>query len=151
MRRHIFRWPPPPDLASVRDAMDRLVEESFVRAPRRLMEPILGYEPPVDIYETAQAVVVLAPIPGVKPEDLDITILGDTLTIRGQMQRDPEATREQYIRREINYGEFSRSVTLPHGLETDNAEAQFQNGMLRLTIPKAEKVRPKVIHVQAAQ
>jgi HSP20 family protein len=150
MRRRILRWGPPPDLPSVREAMDRLVEESFVRAPRRFMEPILGHELPMDIYQTAQAVVVKAPIPGVKPEDLDITIVGDTLTVKGQTRPDVEVGKEQYIRREISYGEISRSVTLPGGLDSDQAEAQFEDGVLTLTIPKAEEVRPKVVQVKMA-
>jgi HSP20 family protein len=135
---------------SLRDAMDRLVEQSFVPTPRRLMEPILGRELAVDIYETDQAVVVKTPLPGVKPEDLDITVIGDRLTIKGTTKEDPEVKREQYTQREIRYGEFSRSVTLSGGLESDKAEAQFENGILTLIIPKAEEVRPRVIQVKTA-
>jgi HSP20 family protein len=149
MRRRITRWSPPTDLMSLREAMERLMEESFIRAPRRLMEPILGPEPPVDIYETDQAVVVKIALPGVKPEDLDISVMGDTLTFKGEL-KEPEIKKEQYIRREMHHGEFSRSVTLPGGLESGQAEASTEDGILTLTIPKAEEIQPKVIRVKTA-
>jgi len=149
MKRSIVRWGPFPEMMSLRQAMDRLLEESFVRTPRRLMEPILGHEMAVDMYETDQAVVVRAAMPGARPEDLDITVMGDTLTIKCQTQEDPDVSEEQYIRREMHCGQFSRSVTLPIGLEPDKAEATFEAGVLTLTIPKAEETRPRIIQVKA--
>jgi len=148
MRKRFIRWGPPPNIMSLREAMDRLVEESFIRMPRRFMTPILGPELPLDVYETDQAVVVKAPIPGVKPEDLDVSIMGDTLTIKGEAKEDPEIKRERYIRREMHFGQLSRVITLPAGLEPDKAEARFEDGILILTIPKAEEIRPKVIRVK---
>jgi HSP20 family protein len=150
MRRRITRWSPPTDLMSLREAMDRLMEESFVRAPRRLMEPILGRELAVDMYETDQAVVVKTAIPGVRPEDLDISVTGDTLTIKAETKEDAEVKKEQYLRREMHYGEFSRSVTLPGNLESEKAEAHLEDGILTLTISKAEEIRPKIIRVKTA-
>jgi HSP20 family protein len=135
-------------MMSLREAMDRLLQESFVRTPRRLMEPILGHELAVDVYETDQEVVVRTAVPGARPEDLDITVMGDTLTIKCQTEEDPEVKNEQYIRREMHCGAFSRSVTLPSGLEPDKAEATFEAGVLTLTIPKAEEIQPKIIPVK---
>jgi HSP20 family protein len=148
MRRRIVPWGPFPEMMSLREAMDRLLQESFVRTPRRLMEPILGHELAVDVYETDQEVVVRTAVPGARPEDLDITVMGDTLTIKCQTEKDPEVKNEQYIRREMHCGAFSRSVTLPSGLKPDKAEATFEAGVLTMTIPKAEEIQPKIIPVK---
>jgi len=94
-------------------------------------------------------VVVKVAIPGVKPEDIDITVTGDTLSIKGEAKEETEVKRENYIRQERRYGAFSRSVTLPSGVETEKAEASFENGILTLNIPKAEEVKPKVIKVKS--
>ncbi|MFQ6059246.1 MAG: Hsp20/alpha crystallin family protein [Anaerolineae bacterium] len=146
----LTRWEPFRDLISLREAMDRLFEESFVRPPRRgWLIPWEVEELPIDMYETEDHVVVKTAVPGVKPEDIDITITGDTLTIKGETKAEEEIKRENYIRQERRYGAFSRSVSLPAGLETDQAEATFENGILTLTIPKAEEVKPKVIKVKA--
>ena len=136
-------------MMSLREAMDRLLEESFVRTPRRLMAPILGPELAVNMYQTDQEVVIKTAMPGARPENLDITIMGDTLTIKCQTEEDPEVGKEQYIQREMHCGQFSRSVTLPTGLEPDKAEATFEAGVLTLTIPKAEEARPRIIQVKA--
>jgi len=147
VRRRVIRWRPPTDVTSLREAMDRLVEESFVQAPRRFIAPLLGYELALDMYETDQAIVVRIAVPGIKPEDLDISVMGGTLTIKGETQA-PDIKRERYLRREMRYGEFSRSVTLPGSLEPEKAEANFEDGILTLTIPKAEEIRPQIIQVK---
>lgn len=144
----LTRWEPFRDLVSLREAMDRLFEESFVR-PGRLI-PFGGQEMlAIDMYETDDEVVVKTAVPGVAPEDMDITITGDTLTIRGETKTEEKEERRNYIRRERRYGSFSRSVTLPGGLQTDQADAVFEQGVLTLTIPKAEEVKPKAIKVKA--
>ncbi len=145
----LTRWEPFSDLMSLREAMDRLFEESFVRPRRGWLAAMGAEELAIDIYETPNEVVVKTAVPGVKPEDLDITITGDTLTIRGETKAEEQVKRENYIRQERRYGAFSRSVSLPAGLRTDQAEANFEHGMLTLTIPKAEEVKPKTIKVQA--
>jgi len=99
------------------------------------------------MYETDQAIVVRIAVPGIKPEDLDISVMGGTLTIKGETQA-PDIKRERYLRREMRYGEFSRSVTLPGSLEPEKAEANFEDGILTLTIPKAEEIRPQIIQVK---
>jgi len=128
--------------------MDRIFEEAFLRPwgrwPTLVEESVL----PVDVYETDDAVVVEASIPGVKPEDVDVSITGDTLTIKGETKAERKVERENYIRQERRFGSFCRAVTLPAGLEKDKAEAEFQNGVLRITLPKAEEVKPKSIKVK---
>lgn len=148
--RSLVRWEPFSDLISLRDAMDRLFEESFVRPSRGFLAPWWRGEGQLalDMYETDDAVVVKAAVPGVKPDDIDITITGDTLTIKGELKAEEEVKRENYIYQERRYGAFSRSVSLPEGLNTDKAEATFENGVLTLNIPKAEAVKPKVIQIK---
>ncbi len=142
----IIRWQPFGDLVSLRDAMDRLFEESFIR-PRAWMVPFEGGLA-VDVYETEDNVIVEAAMPGVKPEEIEVSLTGDVLTIKGETKAEKEVKEESYIRRERRYGSFCRSVSLPSGLEGDKAEAEFEHGVLKLTIPKAEEVKPKVIEVK---
>jgi HSP20 family protein len=104
----------------------------------------------VDMYETMDEVVVKAALPGVKPEQLDINIAGDVLNIRGESNEETNDEQQDYIRRERRYGSFSRSVTLPSGLQADKADAKFENGMLTLKIPKSEQMKPRTIKVKAA-
>ncbi len=141
----ITRWEPFRDLVSLRQAMDRLFDESFVR-PLRTWTGV--EEPVLDMYQTADDVVIKASLPGVKPADVDITVSGDTVTIKGETRAEEEIKREDYLYQERRYGAFSRTLRLPGALQTDKAEAVFENGVLRLTIPKAEEARPKSIKVQ---
>ena len=103
----------------------------------------------IDMYETDDSVVVKTAIPGVKSEEIDVSITGDTLTVKAETRDEEEVKRENYLRRERRYGSSCRSVTLPGGLETDKAEADYTNGILTLTFPKAEEVKPKSIKIKA--
>jgi HSP20 family protein len=143
----IVRWEPFHDLVSLRDAMDRLFSESYIRPPSF----VEGSPFPVDVYETDQDVVLKASIPGTKPEDIDISIVGDTLTIEGHLEETTEVTEERYVRRERRYGSISRTLTLPTAIQADKAEAKFENGVLTLTMPKAEEVKPRTVKVRAAR
>jgi len=133
-------------MVTLRDAMDRLVEEGLVRAPA----PFAAWAPgglPVDMYETDDSVVVKTAIPGVNADEIEVSVTGDTLTIRAETKEESEIKRENYLRRERRFGSCCRSVTLPGGLETDKAEADYTDGVLSLTFPKAEEVKPKSIKV----
>ena len=145
----LIRWEPFSDLVSLRDAMDRLFEESFVRPSSRLLAPWGLESLAVDVVETKDEVVVVTSVPGVKPEDIDISVAGDTLTIKGETKMEEEIRRENLIRQERLYGAFARSVTLPAGLNADEAEAVFENGVLTLHIPKRKEVKPRTIKVKA--
>ncbi len=143
----IMCWQPFTELMSLRQAMDKLFEDSFVTPSRISFGPSTGI--PIDMYHTANDVVVKAILPGIKPEEVDVTITGDTLTIKGETKAEEEVKREDYLYQEHRYGAFSRSVTLPSGLNTDKVEANFDNGILTVTIPKSEQVKPKSIKVKA--
>jgi HSP20 family protein len=143
----IVRWEPFRDLVSLRDAMDRLFSESYIRPPAF----VEGSPFAVDVYETDQDVVLKASIPGTKPEDIDISIVGDTLTIEGHIDETTEVTEQRYVRRERRHGTISRTLTLPTAIQADRAEAKFENGVLTVTMPKAEEVKPKTIKIHAAR
>jgi HSP20 family protein len=146
----IVRWEPFRDLVSLRDAMDRLFSESYIRPAGLLSSFMEGGSFPVDVYETDQDVVLKASIPGAKSEDIDISIVGDTLTVKGHMEETAEVKEERYVRRERRYGSISRTLTMPTAIQADKAEAKFENGVLTLTMPKAEEVKPKTVKVHAA-
>jgi len=142
----IVRWQPFSDMVTLRQAMDRLFEDSFVRPPRFAFADEGNL--PIDMYQTNDTVVIRAAVPGVKPEEVEVTITGDILTIKGETRTEEEVKKDSFFRQEISYGAFSRSVALPGSLQTDKAEATFENGVLTLTIPKAEATKPKQIKIK---
>jgi len=147
----IERWQPFSELMSLRQAMDRLFEDSFVRPSRLIGDFGETVMPALDIYQTPNEVVVKASLPGVKPEDINIDITGETLTIKGESKAEQEVKKEDYLYQERRYGIFSRSVALPSGLKTDKAEAAMEDGVLTLTIPKVEEAKPKRISIKAKE
>lgn len=142
----ITRWDPFAELQSLRQTMDRLFDDA---RPWRLS--LNGSEAyfPVDMYETKDEVVVKASLPGVKPEDIDISVTGQVLTLKGEVKEEHEEKAQNYYRRERRTGSFVRQLQLPTDVEPDRAEAVFENGVLRLTLPKADTVKPRTIKVQA--
>ncbi len=148
MARVIARWDPVREMVTLRDAMDRLFDESFVRpmwggnSEREQLARL-----PVDAYATESDVVIMASVPGIKPEEVEITIEGETLTIRGEIAAPPENVN--YVMQERAFGRFGRTLTLNVPVQADKASAEFENGVLTLTIPKAEAVRPRSIKVVA--
>jgi HSP20 family protein len=136
------------DLLSLRQAMDRLFDESFVNP--RTWQFGDGQLVPVDVYATDDEVVVEAILPGVKPEEVDITMEGNALSIAGDTSAMiPD--REGLLLQEIRRGRFIRTLTLPAGLEPDKATATFEDGILTLRIPKAEQVKPRQIKITTEQ
>ena len=144
----MMRWEPFRNMTSLRNAMDRLLEDSVVR-PGHLWPELERGEPALDVYQTDSDVVVTAALPGVKPEEVEIAITGETLTIKGEHTEEREVKEENYLHRERRHGVFSRSILIPLQVTADKAEAVFENGVLTLTLPKAEEVKPKQIKVKA--
>ena len=143
----IVRRPTPfGELMSLRSAMDRLFEDSFVRRPVGAgFEPAAGL--PLDVTRTNDALVVEAALPGIRPEDVDITVEDGTLSIRAESREERQEGEGETLVSEIRRGTVSRSVTLPTGLEPDKATATFEHGVLTLRIPKAESVKPRQIRI----
>lgn len=142
----LTRWEPFRELVSMRRDLDRLFDETFFR-------PMLsenGWDrPQVDVYQTEDEVVVKAALPGVAPEDVDIQVTGDTLSISGEMKEEKEDERASYQIRERRYQSFSRTLTLPTPVIAEKAKAEVVNGVLHLSLPKAEEAKPKSITVKA--
>ena len=138
------RWNPFREMLAFREAMDRMFDESFLRAA---LPTGRGASFPIDLAETDQGFMLRASLPGVKPEDVQITIHGDTLNIRGESKTEEERKEQNWIIHEQRSGAFHRTVTLPAPVNPDQAEARFHDGILELTLPKAEQARPRQIKV----
>jgi HSP20 family protein len=152
---NLVRWDPFGEMWSLRQAMDRLFEDAWVRpwtmrgnggtapdgAPVRSLS--------LDLYETGDSLVLSAAVPGVRPEDIEITVQGDVLTIQGETQTEQDADEEHYHVHERRYGRFYRQVALPKSVKSDAAEAHFENGVLKLTLPKAEEAKERKIAITA--
>jgi HSP20 family protein len=135
-------------MVSLRDVMSSLLQESFVR-PGALQADGGPAMLPLDISENDNEFIVKASLPGIRPEDVQITVHGDTLTIRGEMKAEQEKTDEHYHLRERRYGLVQRTVRLSVPVRSDQAKADFENGILTLTLPKSEEAKPKQIKVEA--
>jgi HSP20 family protein len=142
----IRRTSPFGELLSLRQAMDRLFEDSFVR-PRSWGLAENGGTLPLDIHATKDELVITAALPGFKPDEVDVTVTGDQLTIRAENQQEERSDEDGWLYQEIRRGSLSRTVSLPGDLKTDSATARFENGMLTLTIPKAEESKPRQIKI----
>lgn len=144
----IVRFQPFGDMVTLRDAMDRLFEDSFVRSRGWLSPAGAAADLAMDIYETENDLVVTASLPGVKAEELDVTIIGDVLTIKGETRAETHEATASYHRQERRYGAFARSIALPVQVQSEKAAAKFKDGVLTLTVPKAEELKPKTIKVK---
>ena len=135
------------ELMTLRRAMDRIFDEDFLRPAvtdgRTDDHQLL----PLDVTTTTEALLVQASLPGVRPEDVQITVENGTLTITGRTAEEHHEEGASHIVREIRRGSFARSVTLPNGLDAEKAEATFEHGVLRLRIPKAEQAKPRQIRI----
>lgn len=144
----IVRRPSPfGEMLTLRNAMDRLFDDDYARPMRWLAGGVDGPALPLDVSTDADSLAIEAALPGIRPEDVEITVENGTLTISGRTSEERKAEEGSYLVQEIRRGTFSRSVTLPNGLEPDKAEATFENGVLRLRIPKAEQLKPRQIRI----
>ena len=134
------------ELMTLRQAMDRLFDDDF-RPSRFMSGGFDGPALPLDVTTDADRLTIEAALPGIKPEDVDITVENGTVTISGKTTEERKAEEGSYVLQEIRRGSFSRTVSLPTGLEADKATATFENGILRLEIPKAEQVKPRTIKI----
>ena len=146
----VNRWNPVREMITLREAMDQLFNDAYLRN-RQYNGNGNGNSPawqlPVDVYVNEDSIVLQADVPGLKPEELEVTLEGDTLTIRGEIKNRAEG--HNYVLRERAAGRFERIMTINTPIETNKVEAVFENGVLTLTLPKAEAVKPKQIQVKA--
>jgi len=145
----LIKWRPERDLISIREEMNRLFDDFFSSwLPVRRRGLLEGeWSPSVDIAETDENIVVKAELPGIKQDDVDITITNDVLTLKGEKKEEKEIKRENYHRIERSYGGFQRSISLPTGVQADKAKASYRDGVLTITVPKVEEAKPKSIKI----
>lgn len=141
------RWMPIRDMLTLRGTMNRLFQEGFVRPSMAVLSTALGGIP-IDMAETEDSYVIRATMPGINPEDIRITAHNDVVTIRGEGAREEQRHDQNYILRERRLASFSRTVTLPGPVNADQAEAQYEHGVLQLTLPKYAVARPRQIPIR---
>ena len=146
---NLTRWEPACETVTLREAMDRLFDDAFTRPFSPLREGGSTWpSPAIDMYQTADEVIVKAALPGIKPNEVRINVTGDILTIKGESKHEEEKKNKSWQIREQRWGSFERSVMLPTGVIPDRAKADFENGILTITLPKSEEVKPKTITVK---
>lgn len=137
---------------TLREAMNQLFDDALIGSAREAESGGLsGLAPPLDVSEDEDGYLVSVSLPGFKPDDVEVTVDRGTLTIRGELRRDEEIKDEAYLYRERSFGRFARSITLPDQVQADAAEASFQDGVLRLRLPKAEELKPRRIRIAGAE
>ena len=134
--------------------MERRFEDIFGRsfipaAWRRLPVKEKGWAPAIEVFEKEDKFVVKAELPGVKEDDVDVSVVGDTLTIKGERKAESEVNEEDYYCCERSYGSFFRSIALPSTVDAKKIEASYEDGILEVSLPKTAEVKPKKISVSA--
>lgn len=152
----IQRWRPWDEFRE----MERRMEEMMRHPLMPLRQPLswwrvpteeLGWMPALEMYEKEDKFVVRTELPGMKKEEIDISVLGDTLTIKGERKTESEVKDEDYYRCELCYGKFSRAVTLPSAVQVGKVEASYDNGILEITLPKAVEAKPRKVEVKVKE
>jgi HSP20 family protein len=145
---NLSRWEPAREMMTLREAMDRLFDDAFT-SPLSVRSGWAMSTPAIDMYQTDNEVIVKASIPGVKAEEVQINITGDVLSLKGEVKHEDERNDRAWHIREQRFGSFERSVALPTAVKTDRAEAVFEDGILTITLPKADEVKPRTINIKA--
>jgi len=148
--RGLIRWSPFREM----EEMERRINDVFGRPLlpaiwRRTPVEEIGWAPAIEMFEKDDKFMVKAELPGMKEEDIDVSVVGDTLTIKGERKAESEVKEEDYYCCERSYGSFTRSITLPSSVDAKNIEASYENGVLEISLPKAAEVKPKKITVSA--
>ena len=144
----IVGWDPFQDLISLRERMNRLFEQTLDRSRGEREGMVAGtWAPAVDIYETPDSIVLQAELPGLSKDDIDIQVRDNVLTLKGERRSEKEVKEGNYLRVERAYGGFQRAFTLPAAVQADKIRAVFKDGVLDVSIPKAEEAKPKQIKI----
>jgi HSP20 family protein len=143
------RWDPMREIVALREAMNNMLDDTLVRPRAGVSAMITGMA--IDLKENTDNFIVEAVLPGVAPDQVEITVLNDTLRIKAETADATEQEGESWIIRERRHGRFERSITLPAMVNADEATADFENGILRILLPKSEAVRPRTIQVRSAR
>jgi len=144
----IIRWEPFDGMITLRHSMDRIFEDVFTPRSRPRTAAPLIWQPAVEIFETENEVVVKAELPGIDPKNVSVTVTAEGLTIKGEAKAEQEEKGRNYYRRELRYGAYERTIPLSAEVKSDETKATFRHGILEVTVPKAERVRPKTVNVE---
>jgi HSP20 family protein len=143
----IIRWDPFRDLVTLREKMNRLFEDAVTAKGEEKDLISSAWSPSVDIYEKDNEIVLTAEVPGIDEKDIEINIEDNTLTIKGERKFEKETKEENYHRIERSYGSFFRSFTLPGAVDQDKIQAEHENGILKITMPKKTELKPRKVRV----
>jgi HSP20 family protein len=135
------------DFGDMQDEVNRLFDNFLGRPAQQPGSMERVWAPAVDMYETKEAIVVAAEVPGLNEKDIHLSIVGDVLSVRGERQWNQEVKQENYYRGERWYGKFERSLPLPMPVQADKVTAKYRDGVLTITLPKVEEIRPKEIKI----
>lgn len=146
----LIQWRPFREVTRLRNEMDRLWDDYFGPGRRAFRPMEEAWIPAVDVAEAADKITVKAEIPGMEAKDIEISMVGDTLSIKGEKKSEREEKDENYHMVERTYGSFNRTMKLPAAVDPDKVEATYKNGVLTVTLPKQEEVKPKAIEIKAS-
>jgi HSP20 family protein len=147
----VLRWDPFQDLLSLQDEMNRVFNRAAGRSTDTSGQAARAWAPALDIAERKDAYLVTVELPGVNPDDINVTLENNLLTIQGERRQASESADQQFHRIERAYGSFRRSVSLPSTVQADAIQASYDDGLLRLVVPKAEEAKPKKIAITAGE
>ena len=143
----IARWDPFREFSTLQDRMNRLFRESYGPEGRDESLSTSQFAPPVDVYEDEHNVVLKVEVPGIDEKDIDVRVENNVLTVHGERKFEKEEKEENYRRVERQYGSFTRSFTLPNRVDADRATANYDKGVLKITLAKKAEAKPKQIKV----
>lgn len=143
----IIRWDPFRDMVSLREKMNRLFEDVFTGRGDDKELASSTWAPAVDIFETENELVMSAEIPGIDEKDIEIKLEDNTLTLKGERKFEKETREENYHRIERSYGSFYRAFTLPNSVNVDKIHAEHENGILKITLPKRQELKPRNVKI----
>ena len=145
----LIQWKPFREVSRLRSEMDRLWDDYFGPGRRALRPMEEDWMPAVDVSETGDKITIKAEVPGMEAKDIEIAMVGDTLTIKGEKKLEREEKEENFHTVERSYGSFTRAMKLPATVDADKVEASYKNGVLTVVLPKKEEVKPKAIEIKA--
>jgi HSP20 family protein len=146
----LTEWRPFREVSRLRREMDRLWDDFFGPGRRAFRPQEAEWVPSLDVSESPDKVVVKAEVPGIEAKDINISLSGDVLTIKGEKKSEREEKKENYHLVERSYGSFSRAIRLPAAVAADKIEADYKHGILTITCPKKEEAKPKAIEIKTA-
>jgi HSP20 family protein len=143
----IIRWDPFRDMVTLREKMNRLFEDVFTGRGEDKELAASTWAPAVDIYETENELIMTAEVPGIEEKDIEIKIEDNTLSLRGERKFEKETKEENYHRIERSYGSFYRAFTLPNSIDPDRIQAEHENGVLKISMPKRQELKPRKVKI----